>query len=165
MIVMYMSTNDCTGLILTQRKKSKRRNGEDVVAVEQTSTEWLDPDDDSHERLHVKQFLDLLLWHIGVMGSRWYVKPRNTCWFNEYISNIYTPNMFYDILRMRRRTFDKLEEDLKPYIQRQHIHWRKPIGVEDKVVVTFFKLMHGASIPLVADMVALGKSTVHEILR
>jgi hypothetical protein len=28
--------------------------------------------------------------------------------------------MFYDILRMRRRTFDRLVNDLRPYIQGQH---------------------------------------------
>ena len=32
-------------------------------------------------------------------------------------------------------------------------------------MVTLFKLMHGVPIPLVADRAALGKSTVHEILR
>ena len=37
--------------------------------------------------------------------------------------------------------------------------------MEKKVVVTLFKLMHGVSLPLVADKAALGKSTVHEILR
>jgi hypothetical protein len=165
MIVMYMSTNDCTGPLLTQRKRLKRRTGEDVSVLNLASTELLDPDNDAHERLHVKQFLDLLLWHIGVQESRWYVKPRSTCWFDEYLFNIYTSDMFYDILRMRRRTFDRLVEDLRPYIQGQETHWRKPIGVEKKVVVTLFKLMHGASIPLVADRAALGKSTVHEILR
>lgn len=79
--------------------------------------------------------------------------------------NIYTPEMFYDILRMRRRTFDRLVCNLRPFIQGQQIHWRQPIGVEKKVVVTLFKLMHGVSIPLVADKAAIGKSTVHEILR
>ena len=33
------------------------------------------------------------------------------------------------------------------------------------MVVTLFKLMHGSSIPLVADKAALGKATVHDILR
>ena len=73
--------------------------------------------------------------------------------------------MFYDILIMRRRTFDRIVQDLRPFIQGQHTHWRAPIGVEKKVVVTLFKLMHGVSIPLVADKAALGKSTVHGILR
>jgi hypothetical protein len=93
------------------------------------------------------------------------VKPRSTCWFEEYLFNIYTPEMFYDILRMRRRTFDRLVNDLRPFIEGQHTHWREPIGVEKKVVVTLFKLMHSVCIPLVADKAALGKSTVHEILR
>ena len=126
---------------------------------------WLDDDEDPYERIHVKQIQDLILWHIGVIDARWYVKPRSTCWFEEYFFNIYTPDMFYDILRMRRRTFDMLVQDLRPYIQGQHTHWRQPIGVEKKVVVTLFKLMHGVSIPLVADRAVLGKYTVHEILR
>jgi hypothetical protein len=87
------------------------------------------------------------------------------CWFEEYLFNIYTPDMFYDILRMRRRTFDQLVHDLRPFIEGQHTHWREPVGVEKKVVVTLFKLMHGVSIPLVADKAAIGKSTVHQILR
>lgn len=66
---------------------------------------------------------------------------------------------------MRRRTFNRLVQDLRPFIQGQHTHWQQLIGVEKKVVVTLFKLMHGVSIPLVADKAALGKSTFHEILR
>ena len=63
------------------------------------------------------------------------------------------------------RTFDRLVRDLRPFLQGEHTHWRQPIGVEEKIVVTLFKLMHGISIPLVADKAALGKSTVHGILR
>lgn len=117
------------------------------------------------EHPHVKQILDIITWHIGVLDARWYVKPRSTCWFDEYLFNIYTPDMFYDILRIRRRTFDRLVDGLRPFIQDQHTHWREPIGVEKKVVVTLFKLMHDVPIPLVADRAALGKSTVGEILR
>lgn len=165
MIAMYMSTTDARGALLIERKKTKRRSGEDVSTSSSRHESWMEHDDDPFERIHAKQMQDLILWHIGVMDARWYVKPRSTCWFEEYLFNIYTPDMFYDILRMRRRTFDRLVQDLRPYIQGQHTHWRQPIGVEKKVVVTLFKLMHGVSIPLVADRAALGKSTVHEILR
>ena len=120
--------------------------------------------EEAQEHAHAKQMLDLVAWHIGVCDTRWYVKPRSTCWFEEYLFKIYTPDMFYDILRMRRRTFDRLVHDLRPFIQGQDTHWRQPIGVEKKVVVTLFKLMHGVTIPLVADKAALGKSTVHDIL-
>ena len=124
-----------------------------------------DTEDITMEHAHVKQIFDLVAWHIGVLNAKWYVKPRSTCWFNEYLFNIYTPDMFCDILRMRRRTFDRLVDKFRPHIQGQHTHLRQPIGVEKKVVVTLFKLMHGVSIPLVADKAAMGKSTVHEILR
>ena len=93
------------------------------------------------------------------------MKPRSTCWFDEYLFNIYTSDMFYDILRMRRTTFDRLVNNLRPFIQGQYTHWREPIAVEKRVVVTLFKLMHGVSIPLVADKATIGKSTVHQILR
>ena len=116
MIVMYMSTTDARGALLTQRKKTKKRSGEDVYGSTSRHAAWLDDDDDPFERIHVKQIQDLILWHIGVMDTRWYVKPRSTCWFEEYLFNIYTPDMFYDILRMRRRTFDRLVRDLRPYI-------------------------------------------------
>ena len=122
-------------------------------------------EEDALEHPHSRQVIDLLAWHIGLENARWYVKPRSICWFEEYLFNIYTADMFYDILRMRRRTFDRLVHDLRPFIQGQHTHWRQPIGVEKKVVVTLFKLMHGVSIPLVADKAALGKSTVGDILR
>ena len=122
-------------------------------------------EEDGLEHLHYKQVFDLLAWHVGVLNDRWYIKPRSTCWFEEYMFNIYTPDMFYDILRMRRRTFDRLVSDLRPFIQGQQTHWRQPIGVEKKIVVTLFKLVHGVPIPLVADKAALSKSTVSEILR
>ena len=122
-------------------------------------------EEDALEHPHEKQIFDILAWHNSIVDTRWYVKPRSTCWFEEYLFKIYTPDMFYDILRMRRRTFDKLVHDLRPFIQGQHTHWRQPIGVEKKVVVTLFKLMHGVFIPLVADKAALRKFTVHEIIR
>ena len=124
-----------------------------------------EPEDGAYGYLHVKQLMDLIAWHVDVLNTKWHVKPRSTCWFEEYLFNIYTPDMFYDILRMRRKTFNRLVQDLRPFIQGQHTHWRQLIGVEKKVVVTLFKLMHGVSIPLVADKAALGKSTFHEILR
>ena len=136
-----------------------------MYAATHNEAEVHEDDDEALRHSHAKQMLDLLACHVDAMDARWYVKPRSTCWFEEYLFNIYTPDMFYDILRMRRQTFDKLVHDLRPHIQGQHTHWRKPIGVEKKVVVTLFKLMHGVSIPLVADKAALGKSTVHEILR
>ena len=165
MITMHIATTDASEGLCAQRKKQKRGSGEVPTSSMRFILEEHDSDGEQTEHTHAKQLLDLLTWHIGVLDAKWYVKPRSTCWFDEYLFNIYTPDMFYDILRMRRRTFDRLVHDLRPFIQGQHTHWRKPIAVEKKVVVALFKLMHGVPIPLVADKAALGKSTVHEILR
>ena len=165
MVSIYMASMDATEAHIVHRKKLRSGGGDGVARSRTNALALREDDDNTLEFLHVKQLSDLIAWHIGVMDAKWYVKPRSTCWFEEYLFNIYTPDMFFDILRMRRRTFDRLVHDLRPYIQGQSTHWRQPIAVEKKLVVTLFKLMHGVSIPLVADKAALGKSTVHEILR
>jgi hypothetical protein len=165
MLSMYITSTQVSSSHFAQRKRLRRACEDDQCHSAHIALDQHGIDEEDFELPHVKQVLDLLAWHVGVLNTRWYVKPRSTCWFQEYLFDIYTPDMFYDILRMRRRTFDRLVNDLRPYIQGQHTHWREPIGVEKKVVVTLFKLMHGASIPLVANKAALGKSTVGEILR
>ena len=164
-LAMHVATTDASKANLAHRKRLRWGDGLGDNLGEHGARGRIEADENDLDHPHVKQVLDLLAWHIGVEDARWYVKPRSTCWFEEYLFNIYTPDMFYDILRMRRRTFDRLVHDLRPFLQGQHTHWRAPIGVEKKVVVTLFKLMHGVSIPLVADKAALGKSTVGEILR
>ena len=162
---LHTTSMDASKAQIAHRKHLRRRVEEDGPGSSSNAMSRHESDEEGLEHLHVKQVLDFLGWHIGILDARWYVKPRSTCWFEEYLFNIYTPDMFYDILRMRRRTFDRLVDDLRPFIQGQHTHWREPIGVEKKLVVTLFKLMHGVSIPLVADKAALGKSTVGQILR
>ena len=165
MMHMHISSVEATRSIILQRKKSKV--GVDNMGIGTSNNAYIrfEYEEETLEHLHEKQIIDLVAWHIQVLDAKWYVKPRSTCWFDEYLFNIYTPDMFYDILRMRRRTFDRLVHDLRPFITGQHTHWREPIAVEKKMVVTLFKLMHGVSIPLVADKTALGKLTVHGILR
>jgi len=167
MVMMHMhnASVEATKSVLLQRKKSRVAAGDGDIGGASSLYSRQECEEETLTNLHEKQILDLVAWHIDVLDAKWYVKPRSTCWFEEYLFNIYTPDMFYDILRMRRRTFDRIVQDLRPFIQGQHTHWREPIGVEKKVVVTLFKLMHGVPIPLVADKAALGKSTVHGILR
>ena len=165
MVSLYIETMEASASHYAKRKKSRRGVQGDVHASTTCALRECESGEDEPAGPHYRQLVDLLAWHASVLHSRWYVKPRSTCWFDEYLFHIYTPDMFYDILRMRRRTFDRLVDDLRPFIAGQHTHWREPIAVEKKVVVTLFKLMHGVSIPLVADKAALGKSTVSEILR
>ena len=165
MVAIHTTSTNASEAHFAQRKKLRGREDVGFFGLPHNACGQYEPDEEEMEHPHVKQIFDLLAWHIGVLDARWYVKPRSTCWFEEYLFDIYTPDMFYDILRMRRRTFDRLVHDLCPFMQGQNTHWRQPIGVEKKVVVTLFKFMHGVSIPLVADKAALGKSIVGDILR
>jgi hypothetical protein len=129
---MYITTTETRHAHFAQRKRLRRRSAADGLMPLTGGRQWEDPDDNVSKFLHAKQMNDLLTWHIGVLGARWYVKPRSTCWFEEYLFKIYTLEMFYEILRMRRRTFDRLVHDLRLFIQGQHTHWRAPISVEKK---------------------------------
>lgn len=163
-LTLYITSTEASLAHDAHRKLSKRKHEEEVLDSSHSTYGQHAVEEDSMEDQHARQTMDLITCHIGLEDARWYVKPRSTCWFEEYLFLIYTPDMFYDILRMRRRTFDRLVNDLRPFIQGQQTHWRQPIGIEKKVVVALFKLMHGVSIPLVADRAALGKSTVSDIL-
>ena len=157
--------NGCIQCPTCTKKKLRRKEEDGGYDPPRITCARHGHEEEEMEHPHVKQILDIITWHIGVLDARWYVKPKSTCWFEEYLFNIYTPDMFYDILRVRKRTFDRLVDGLRPFTQGQHTHWRQPIGVEKKVVVTLFKLMHGVAIPSVADRAALGKSMVGKILR
>lgn len=165
MVAIYITSTEASEAHYAHMRQVKRRRVDATPISTHISMGRHEHKQNALKHPQVKQIMDLLAWHIGVEDARWYVKPRSTCWFEEYLFHIYTPDMFYDILRMRRRTFDRLVHDLRPFIAGQPTHWRQPIGVEKKVVVTLFKLMHGVCIPLVADKAALGKSTVGDILR
>ena len=114
--------------------KKKRKRGSGGSGIDKACLAFVgdEPDEEALEIPHEKQVLDLIAWHCNVLDTKWYVKPRSTCWFDEYLFNIYTPDMFYDILRMRRRTFDRIVHDLRPFIQGQPTHWRQPVSVEKK---------------------------------
>jgi hypothetical protein len=132
MITMHIATTEATGASFGRRKKSRRTRFDGEATSSQPEAVRLESEHDAIMFPQVKQLIDLAAWHIGGMDAKWYVKPRSTCWFEEYLFNIYTPDMFFDILRMRRRVFDRLVQDLRPFIQGQHTHWRAPIGVEKK---------------------------------
>lgn len=104
---------------LAYKKKRKRGSGGSGIDKAYLAFVGDETDEEALEIPHEKQVLDLIAWHCNVLDTKWYVKPRSTCWFDKYLFNIHTPEMFYDILRMRRRTFDRIVHDLRPFIQGQ----------------------------------------------
>jgi hypothetical protein len=164
MMYMYMTTTEAIRTQRAHKKISKRRVECESIGTHTSMVAENESDENTLEHPHRTQIFDLLAWHVHALDAKWYVKPRSMYWFDEYLFNIYTLDMFYDILRMRRRTFDRLVQNLGPFIQGHHTHWREPIAMEKKIVVALYKLMHGVSIALVADKATIGKSTVHQIL-
>jgi hypothetical protein len=54
---------------------------------------------------------------------------------------------------------------LKPHVQKQDIKFRLGIPMLVRVAVTLFKLTHGASLFVMSEMFAVGRSTYSSILR
>lgn len=97
-LTMYTTTNEVSEAHIVQRRKLRRRVVDDLSTSPHRMVGLHDTEDVTMEHAHVKQIFDLVAWHIGDLNAKWYVKPRSTCRFNEYLFNIYTPDMFYDIL-------------------------------------------------------------------
>ena len=101
--------------------------------------------------LHAQHHLNKIAWHVGVLDNRWYIKPRSTCWFDEFFFRAYPLDHFYYIMHMKRRTSHHLWEDLRPCIQGQASIWRNPICVEKKAVMIMYEFIHDTLLPLVVD--------------
>jgi hypothetical protein len=95
---MYITSTDARNGVLAHRKKLRVGLEVSGHAMAHMAYTQHDSEEEELEHPHAKQVLDLLAWYVGVLDAKWYVKPRSICWFEEYIFNIYTPNMFYDIL-------------------------------------------------------------------
>lgn len=94
MITMYTTSTEASEGHLAHRNKLRKRNNEEDVSISLYNQLEHEHKDDALQHPHVKQIFDFLTWHIGVADAKWYVKPRSTCWFEEYLLNIYTPDMF-----------------------------------------------------------------------
>lgn len=104
MVHIYSSTLEAYKAHLPHMKKSMLgvHGDETYHSREANSREELDEETLAH--LHEKQVLDIVAWHIQVLDAKWYVKPRSTCWFEEYLFKIYTRHVL--------QHFENTEEDV-----------------------------------------------------
>jgi hypothetical protein len=94
-----------------------------------------------------------------------WVKPRSTTWFNQFLLNQYGEERWIQMFRMSKPTVFALSNLLKPHVQRQDTKFHLAIPVLVRVAVTLFKLTHGASLFVCSEMFVVGKSTCSAILR
>ena len=59
------------------------------------------------------------------------MEPCNsTCWFDGFPFDMYTSEKWNDVVRMRRKTFERLCDDLRPRKQGHNTSRREPISIE-----------------------------------
>ena len=65
---------------------------------------------------------------------------------------------------MTHETFDILCGELRPYLERENTHFRRPVSVETRVAVTIWRLATNVEYRTIAQLFGLGRSTVGEIV-
>ena len=65
---------------------------------------------------------------------------------------------------MSRTTFDKLCECLRPYREKRVIHLRHPVSVEQRVVVTIWRLATNIEYRTLSTLFGLGQSIVCKVV-
>ena len=98
-------------------------------------------------------------------ANRWYVKPRCMLWFTNFLMDEYPPDLFFDLLHCKKKTFTNLYNVLRGSLQKQNTNRRMTISVEKRVACTLFKLMSESKVKLVSHVFGIVRSTVQEILR
>ena len=76
----------------------------------------------------------------------------------------WTDNDWVANLRMSQVTFEKLCEELAPFVERLDTNYRKAISVRERVAITLYRLADTASYRTVSNLFGMGKSTVCQIV-
>ena len=77
---------------------------------------------------------------------------------------LYDDAWWRENLRMTKDTFEKVCNEVKPYITRQVTRFRQPVSVEARVAITIWKLSTNIEFRTIATLFGLGRSTVGEIV-
>ena len=76
----------------------------------------------------------------------------------------WTDNDWIGNLRISKVTFQKLCEELAPFIERRDTNYHKAISVRERVAITLYRLTDTASYRTVSNPFGVGKSTVCQIV-
>jgi hypothetical protein len=71
---------------------------------------------------------------------KWYVLPRSTMWFADFLMTKYDRQRWIKIFRMSKETFLDICEHLWPLIQRQNTKYRDAICIECRVACALYTL-------------------------
>ena len=71
---------------------------------------------------------------------------------------LYDDAWWRENLRMTKDTFEKVCNEVKPYITRQVTRFRQPVSVEARVAITIWRLSTNIEFRTIANLFGLGKS-------
>ena len=91
-------------------------------------------------------------------------KDRSLEWWRGIEAGLYDDGWWTENLRMNKRTFDVICNELRPHLSRQFTKFRAPVGVEARVAVTIWKLATNIEYRTIAALFGLGRATVGEIV-
>jgi len=97
----------------------------------------------------------------GPVGRLWAI-PKSTDWYNN-IFPILDEKRFKEHFRITRNTFNRLVEDLYPYLVGEDSNFRCAIPVEKKVAIGLFRLASSSELRVICELFGVGASTVHKI--
>ena len=79
-------------------------------------------------------------------------------------NNFFGEDWWKKNLQMSRVTFDILYNYLHPYLEKKMTHMRHPVGVEQRVAVTLWKLATSVEFRTLSTLFGLGLSTVSKVV-
>ncbi|KAL8187183.1 UNVERIFIED_CONTAM: hypothetical protein K2H54_036563 [Gekko kuhli] len=104
-----------------------------------------------------------MLWQ-RLPGRRWWVYPRSSDWWDNFVMRIWGEEKWLENFRMSRSTFDWLVDALRDVLQRQRTEMRAPVSVERRVAVALWWMASTMSYRTVAHQFGLARSTVAGIV-
>jgi hypothetical protein len=96
---------------------------------------------------------------------RWWVKPRSTMWFVDFLMMEYDRSRWIELFRMSKETFLDIVEHFRPVISRRNTNYRDCVPAEARVACMIYKLVHGCKFMHCSELFAIGKSIVGLVLR
>jgi hypothetical protein len=96
---------------------------------------------------------------------RYWVKPRSTTWFSQFLMSIYDDSRWIEFFRMDKGSVADMCYRMRRQIEKQDTHYRLAVPVEVRVCAALYKLAQGANFLSCSEKFAIGKSTVSVVIR
>ena len=97
---------------------------------------------------------------------RFWVRPgRTQVWWKNFVNDIVVEEEWKENLRMTKKTFMELCQELSPYITKQQTHLREALDVETQGGITLYYLSDEGRYRKVANAFGVSRSSVSLVIR